>query len=116
LPPEPSCVRPSLDTITDADWQQSRGGADQDQVAIIRSRLLDNTEYEIHALEVWRQLEVLPKTSLCRPTRRVAWLSTEQTSSMAAENGSNRIAPRRPQSPNIDRLTCMNDLYRPARH
>lgn len=45
-------VRQALDAITDGDWQQLRGGADQERLAAFRSRLLDNAEYEIHALEV----------------------------------------------------------------
>jgi hypothetical protein len=45
-------VRQALDAITDTDWLQLRGGADQEQVTAFRSRLLENAEYEIRALEV----------------------------------------------------------------
>ena len=45
-------VRQALDAITDWDWQQSRVSADRERVAAFRSRLLDDAEYEIHALEV----------------------------------------------------------------
>ncbi|MGI8451333.1 MAG: hypothetical protein ACR2MP_29935 [Streptosporangiaceae bacterium] len=44
-------VRQALDAITDWDWQQSHDD-DQERVAAFRSRLFDNAEYEIHALEV----------------------------------------------------------------
>ena len=45
-------VRQALDAIKDWDWQQSRDSTDQERVAAFRDRLLDNAEYEIHALEV----------------------------------------------------------------
>ena len=44
-------VRQALDAITDWDWQQAHDG-NQERVAAFRSRLLDNAEYEIYALEV----------------------------------------------------------------
>jgi hypothetical protein len=45
-------VRQALDCIEDPDWQHSRGSTDQERVAAYRDRLVDDAEYEIHALEV----------------------------------------------------------------
>ena len=45
-------VRQALDAITDLDWQQSRDSTDQERVTAFRDRLLDDAQYEIHALEV----------------------------------------------------------------
>jgi hypothetical protein len=40
--------------------------------------------------------------------------SSSCTSTTAAANGSNGIAPRFPRLSNINHLTCQDDLYRPA--
>jgi hypothetical protein len=44
-------VRTRCPTAKDLDWQQSRDGTDQERVTG-RNRLLDDAEYEIHALAV----------------------------------------------------------------
>ena len=42
----------------------------------------------------------------------IAWhLSVKRNLSVAAANGSNRIALRCLRSPGINALTCLNDLY-----
>jgi hypothetical protein len=45
-------VREALDMITDLDCKQAWGDTDRAQVAAFRSRLGDEAQYEIHALEV----------------------------------------------------------------
>jgi hypothetical protein len=44
-------VRQALGTITDWDWQHARDSNDQERAAAFRDLLVDDAEYEIHALE-----------------------------------------------------------------
>jgi hypothetical protein len=41
----------------------------------------------------------------------IVWIEDLNRSVAAAANGSNRIALRCPPSPNINALTCLDDLY-----
>ena len=43
---------PIVFSMKDQDWRHSGDSTDQERVAAFRDRLLDDAEYEIHALEV----------------------------------------------------------------
>ena len=43
-------VRQALDSIENQDWQQSWDSTDQQRVAAFRDQLVNNAEYEIHAI------------------------------------------------------------------